>query len=186
MFTLISGVTMREQAPEGLLLFWGQHLTDILHQRDMRQPKIHLLGGNSLEGGLHPAQIHGVSTEQLPEGHAHRVDLGLEPNDLFGLGALQRLHRALLALTESKLLQTPLEMGVETGEAVGPMLRESGPRRRRQTRPSRASAVGRGEKRFIAFFLPVDGLHQSDRLSESHGASRTHMRVLRVCTGKAR
>jgi hypothetical protein len=101
-FTLVAGVTMRDQAPELLLLFGGQHLSNILHQRDMRQPEVRLLGGNGLEGGLHPAQIHGVRTEQLPEVRAHRGDLG-----------------------------------------------------------------------------------PSDRLSDSHGARREHVRYLHVCTGKA-
>src|SRR5712691_11436484 len=38
-FTLVSGVTMRDQAPELLLLFRGQHLPNILHQREMCQPE---------------------------------------------------------------------------------------------------------------------------------------------------
>ncbi len=95
MFPLVSGVVMLCHGPEFLLLFWGQDLTEVMPQREMRQPEV----------------------------HAHRVDLGLEPNALFGMGAQQRLHRVLLALIESKLLKTLMEVCFEAGEAVGSMLR---------------------------------------------------------------
>ncbi len=123
MFPLVSGVVMLCHGPEFLLLFWGQDLTEVMPQREMRQPEVHLFGGDGLEGGLHAVHIDGVHTEQLPEVHAHRVDLGLEPNALFGMGAQQRLHRVLLALIESKLLKTLMEVCFEAGEAVGSMLR---------------------------------------------------------------
>ena len=35
------------------------------------------------------------------------------------------------------------------------------------------------------FSFPINVIHHSDRLSDSHGARREHVRYLRVCTGKA-
>jgi len=80
-----------------------------MHQGDMHHLEVHLFGSDGLEGGLHALQIDGVRPQLLLEVHAHRIDLGLEPNALFGLGAQQRLHRVLLALIEAQLLETLLE-----------------------------------------------------------------------------
>ncbi len=122
-FTLVSAGVMLYHGPGFLLLLRCQHLKDVLHHRDMRQVEVDLFGGDGLEGLLHTVHIHGVCVQEWPQVHAHRVDLGLEPNALFGMGAQQRLHRVLLALIESKLLKTLMEVCFEAGEAVGSMLR---------------------------------------------------------------
>jgi len=120
---MVSGVALFYQALEFLLLFRGQDLTDSMHQREMHHLEVHLFGGDGLESGLHALQIDGVSPELLPKVHAHGIDLGLEPNALFGMGTQQRLHRVLLALVEAKLLQAPLEVVAEMGAAAVSMLR---------------------------------------------------------------
>src|SRR5712692_3742799 len=72
-FTLVTAMVMLEHGPEFLLLFRGQHLTDVLHHREMRQVEVDLFGGDGLEGWLHTVHIHGVRMEEWPEVHAHRV-----------------------------------------------------------------------------------------------------------------
>jgi hypothetical protein len=131
---MLSGVALLYQAPEFLLLFGGQDLTDVMQQRDMHHLEVHLFGGDGLEGGLHAIQIDGVRPELLPEVHVHRVDLGLEPNALFGMGAQQRVHRVLLALIEVQLLQKPLEVLSVMGEVAVSMLRGLGQRHWHPTR----------------------------------------------------
>lgn len=121
-FAVVSGVVTLWSSPEFLLLFRCQYLTDLVHHRDMRQLEIDLFGGDGLEGWLHLAQIHGVRMQELLEIKPHRVDIGLETNDLFGMGAQQSLYRALLAVAEPKRLETTLHVFFETPEAVVFML----------------------------------------------------------------
>jgi len=85
-FTLCTAMVMLEPGPEFLLLFRCQHLTDVLHHREMRQVEVDLFGGDGLEGLLHTGHIDRVRLEEWPEVHAHRGDLGLAPNDLCGAG----------------------------------------------------------------------------------------------------
>ncbi len=68
MFPLVSGVVMLCHGPEFLLLFWGQDLTEVMPQREMRQPEVHLFGGDGLER-IFPA--HGGERRTISEGYLH-------------------------------------------------------------------------------------------------------------------